>query len=1045
MTLVKVYMTAPCRRPKPQIIEIIMHLKVHSSYTLLGSTAHVRDLVARAKQDGMTALALTDRNNLYGAVTFARECAAAGIQPLIGMTLTVQSPVNVGAKWAQNSAEIVLLARNANGYRNLCRLSSHLQAHPEREARLAAGLSWSLLADHSRDLIAIDGGLSGWIARATHNHAPATAHTIATSFQETFGADAYLGLELRDGEQVIAAELLPLPLVALQPVFCMQRADRQRLPLLAAIDRNCRLAAVPTVALPDGGDATRSLHWLAPSEMAQRFAAYPDALANINHIISLCEACLPSGDPIWPVLALESSADTVIHTQCEQGLLQRFAGDTAMLQIGRKRLTHELALINRYGFAPFFLVVADVVRYAREQAIPVSTRGSVANSLVAYCLAITTVDPLAHDLLFERFLNPARRSLPDIDLDFCSRRRDEVLRYIREKYGEQHVALVATVNTFKHKSAVREVAKAMGYRSAEISRLSKKLPSGWHPDPRRRAKNPIERLLEKTDDPQDRAILKAALPLVGQPTHLSVHPGGVVITPTPLTDILPLQWSPKGFVVTQYDHTDCEQIGLPKLDLLGIRALTVLAESAELIHKHYDPTFSLADIPLDDPVTATTLTRGETVGVFQCESHGAQRTLRQLNARTVRDLAVANAFFKPGPMTGGMADSFIRRYRDEEPVTFLHPTLAKILASTKGVLLFQEQILRIAVEIAGLDWQQANQLRKGMSKFDAPAMHALQTQFVTGCCRVEIGMSEKQAATLWEQVLAFAGYGFNLGHATAYADVSYRSAWLRTHYPAAFLTARLANGGGFYHPAIYIAEARRCGIRVEAPHINHSARGVTLSHSDAGDTIWLGLRQIRDLRRTTIQQIIQHRPFTNLDDLRQRVPMQDKELLHLVRCGATRGLQSTLLQQLAQLERGQSPKESQQMRFAFAAPVNDSERQSAAIPLAQQLAWEIQLLDFPIAIHPLRCITLPDDCLALQAAIQRPKETVVTAGVRLPSWDSSGFLLGDDAIFVRAVFPRSQPQTKPNRWQPVGLEGQWHQDRFGNAAFVVLRWWSLNP
>ncbi|MFN2232152.1 MAG: DNA polymerase III subunit alpha, partial [Anaerolineae bacterium] len=544
----------------------------------------------------------------------------------------------------------------------------------------------------------------------------------------------------------------------------------------------CPLEAVPAAILPDNADARVGLHWLSPAELTAHFAAFPDALARTGEIAQRCTPALPDGAPLWPMLDLpdDQTPTEALVSQAQTGLADRY-GTTPAAAI-QTRLAHELDTINRYGYAPLFLIVADIVRYARARDIPVSTRGSVANALVAYCLGITTVDPIAHNLLFERFLSPARADLPDIDLDFCSRRRDEVLAYVRRTYGEERVALVATISTLQLRSAVREVAKAYGLDETQLQPLLKNLPHGWHP--RHREMRTLDDLLEPFSDLQQREVLRAAYEIVGQPHHLSVHPGGVVITPGPLTDILPVQWSPKGFVITQFDHQDVEALGLPKLDLLGIRALTVLADAADLVRRDYDPAFQLTAIPLEDATTAALLSHGDTVGVFQCESEGARRTLRQLNARTVQDLAVANAFFKPGPATGGLADAFVRRYRGDAPVRFLHPALEPILAPTMGVLLFQEQILRVAVEVAGLSWEQAGYLRRGMSKMDAAEMAPLQQAFEQGCQRQPPegpGFTPQQAQQLWEQVAVFSGYGFNQGHATAYADVSFRSAYLKAH------------------------------------------------------------------------------------------------------------------------------------------------------------------------------------------------------------------------------------------------------------------------
>ena len=445
---------------------------------------------------------------------------------------------------------------------------------------------------------------------------------------------------------------------------------------------------------------------------------------------------------------------------------------------------------------------------------------------MAYCTGITTVDPIEHGLLFERFLNPARANPPDIDLDFCSRRRGTRC-YVTcgTPTAPEHVALVGTVSTMRPQSAVRETGKAYGIGEEEISRVVSLLPHHWHPDPRRRDKRTVEDVLNELADPRLQEIVRVAYTLVGQPDHLSVHPGGVVITPGPLTDVVPVQWAPKGFLITQFEHGDVEAIGLPKMDLLGIRALTVLSDTAEAVRRTH-PGFRIDEIPLDDPATSDILMRGDTIGVFQCESDGAQRTLRKLRAHTVRDLAIANAFFKPGPAMGGMADAFVRRYRGQEAVRYLHPALEPILRDTKGVLIFQEQVLRVAARSgrAGLGAGRSTPPWDGplRRRQDGRVARAVHRRLPPPAAREGSGPLTPSSGTLWEQVMAFAGYGFNQGHATAYADVSYRSAYLKAHWPAAFLCARLADTGGFHHPAVYMAEAVRLGIAVMPPHVNYS-------------------------------------------------------------------------------------------------------------------------------------------------------------------------------------------------------------------------------
>ena len=1179
------------------------HLEVHSHFTLLGATPPVPALVARARGDGMTHLALTDTNALYGAVAFARACREAEIRPIIGMTVTVAEPTppaplpteeggdklpsprrgGVGERSGKRPVSSFCLPKIPSGYRSLCRLSSLIQGSPEREALAARGIGWDELAAHREGLVCLSGGRNGWIERYVRGGEVAAAQLCAGRLAGIFEEDAVLAMELhKPGDEAVAAEVLALgrrlglPTVAVQPVYCLAPEDAPRLRLLASIRANVRFEDAAGVAVsgsaaedaahedarevhmpgsapqqlgtaeaaptPPGRRAwipgplspgkeshnplritagatgnrlaspgeERRLHWLAPAEVATRFARFPQAVAMTAEIAARCGECLPDGRPIWPALKLPAgqTPDEALAALAHAGLTAKFPTSnlqpptsnfqppTSNLQLptsNLQRLSTELTAITTHGYAPLFLVVADIVRHARENDIPVSTRGSVANSLVAYCTGITTVDPIEHGLLFERFLNPARANPPDIDLDFCSRRRDEVLRYVRETYGPERVALIGTVSTMQPQSAVRETGKAYGLPAGQIDRLVGMLPHRWHPDPRRRDRRTADDVLAALDDPLEREVVRLAYALVGQPDHLSVHPGGVVIAPGPLTDVLPVQWAPKGFLITQFEHADVEALGLPKMDLLGIRALTVLADTAEWVRRDRDPAFRLAGIPLDDPATAGLIARGETIGVFQCESDGAQRTLRKLKARTVADLAIANAFFKPGPAMGGMAAAFVRRYRGEEPVAYLHPALSPILGPTKGVLIFQEQILRLAREIAGLTWAQADQLRRGMSHFGADQMTAIREQFVAGCRRpppAGPAFTLAQANTLWEQVMPFAGYGFNQGHATAYADVSFRSAYLKAHYPAEFLCARLADYGGFHHPAVYIAEAVRLGIGVRPPHVNFSGEAFTLANqrisestnqrisesanqendadSPSADSpfadspfadspfadspfadspfadspfadspfadspsaiLYMGLGQVRDLRQSAVAAILRERdrgPFTGLRDLLRRVELRPKEIDHLIRCGALDGLAESRAALLA--EAGQVRHAGAgQMTFEFAGPEVPAET------LRQRWDWEAELLGLPVSAFADPLALVRDRLPAHGSLAELPDSRgrpVTVAGVRLPGWTGGqGFFLSDGTMFV--IVKGDKAAKSPAAWQPLSVRGRWIGDGWG--------------
>jgi len=1076
------------------------HLQVHSHYTLLGGTASVVELAQRAASDGLTHLALTDTNALYGAVAFTRACQEAGVQPITGMTVTVALPGDLDVHIPDGPLPgcLVLLATGPAGYRSLCRLSSLIQGDPDRKVRAARGVALEDLSAHREGLLCLGGGRMGWGERLLRGGDARSARRYITRLAAIYGEEnVYLSLELHRPEDLaVAREVealarsLGLPTVAVQPVYCLSPRDVPRLKLLAAINLNCPLEAVPAAALLDGGDPDVALHWLGPQEMVERYAAFPEALAQAGEVAIRCEPALPDGRTIWPAIDLPEgqTADEALVELARAGLVERYG--PAPEPGVRERLERELAAINRYGYAPLFLIVADIVRFARQADVPVSTRGSVANSLVAYCTRITTVDPIAHDLLFERFLSPARADVPDIDLDFCSRRRDEVLEYVRHKYGEERVSLVATVSTMRTRSAVRETAKAYGLSEERIKRLVARLPRRWRRAPGQRGTGTVEEALAAArsaeeggiDDGVLEEVIREAFAIKGQPHHLSVHPGGVVITPGPLTDVLPVQWATKGFLITQFDHQDVEALGLPKLDLLGVSALTVLADAAQLVRRDHDPGFRLDDIPLDDPETSDLLAQGEAVGVFQCESVGARSTLRKLKARTVHDLAVANAFFKPGPATGGMARSFVRRYRGEEEAAYLHPALASILAPTQGVLIFQEQILRVAREIAGLSWEEAGYLRRGMSKMDPDEMARMEARFVQGCQRPlpqGPGFTEEQARRLWEQVRVFSGYGFNQGHATAYADVSYQMAYLKAHWPAAFFCARLANWGGFHHPAVYMAEALRLGVEIRPPHVNHSGRRFALAWEGKQAVLWMGLGQVRDLRRAAARAIVaerKRRPFADLRDLLQRVSLQPKETTHLIQCGALDGLgesRTALLTEAEDVERAGS---ALQMSL-----FEDGDWGRAVAPesLAQRLGWERKLLGYPVSglREPLKLAAsrLPEH-VSLRRLQELPGMLVAVAGVRLPGWTGrEGFFLWDGETWAIArassrwrspAVPRGGPRhhtvgaiattggrrpygmgegrEKPAPWEPVVLRGRWVGDEWGTYWLQVEGWRSVD-
>jgi DNA polymerase III subunit alpha len=1033
----------------PLMVDVVTftHLSVRSHYSFLGSTASVQALVDHAQEDSMTHLALTDEAGLHGAVAFASACRKSDIHPIIGMIAPIQPPENfrMSEREQIQPGQLVFIAKNPAGYRSLCRLTNKLQAHHDREDRLSRGLHFDDLRANREGLICLTGGRRGWLYHAINANDEQLALRLITRLATVFGSDnVFLSLELHNENHLAIAHQIThlgsrfgLGTVAVHPVYCLSPDKAPILKLLTAIKHNNTLSDIQPHLLPDGGDKNITLHWQSTAEISDRYSAFPGALTQINNIISQCDYPLPGGKTIWPSIELPDgqTPDQALAELCSSGLVDLYGEPPSSKPA--QRLKDELAAVQRSGFAPLFLIVADIARFAREAGVPTGSRGSVANSLVAYCARITNVDPVANHLLFERFLSPGRTDLPDIDLDFCSRRRDEILEYVRATYGPDHVALVGTINKLRLRSAVRETAKAYGLDTNAINKLIKKLPRRYHPGSRHIHPTTTE-IISSLDDPHWQKVVEQASQIVGLPHHMGVHPGAVVITPTHLADFLPLQWATKGFLTTQYDFRDIEKIGLPKLDLLGISALTVMADAADLVRQHHNGSFKLENIPGNDPATGDLISRSDTIGIFQCESQGARGTLRKLKARSIRDLAVANAFFKPGPATGGMAAAFVRRYRGEESVRFLHPSLEPILGTTSGVLLFQEQILRIAREIAGLSWEGAGALRRGMSKMHSREMEGIKVSFIQGCQRLSPEGPEltlEQAERLWGQVVAFSGYGFNQGHATAYAAVSYRMAYLKTYWPAAYMCARLGNHGGFHHPAVYMAEAIRLGIEIRPPHINHSLKRFTLEWEDSTPTIWMGLDQVRQLRRTTIKIIIHQRkiaPFSDLLDFLQRGNLQPREITNLILCGALDGLGPSRSSLLSEAKEANIRHNPLQLPLFAQQPLNQ-ETYTADTP-QEKATWELKILGYPVSTlqKPLYgIVNNQPEVVPLSKLHVYAQHTKLAAGVRIPGWTGGkGFYLWDGDTWIIARLPDQLPS--PEIWKPMVFRGRYMCDEWGS-------------
>jgi len=865
------------------------HLRLHSCYSFLEGLPTPGQLAQAGRDLGMPALALTDHLSLAGAVEFYLACQQAGVKPIIGLEVELAFKPGSSATAAPRRGSLALLAMELSGWSSLCRLVSTLLLAPEK---YPAGICPpELLQKHSSGLLCL-AGVSGL--------EEADAALLLTSLQNSFPGRLYVELQRYVPEDTRTTRLvsdlalrLGLPTVATQSIYYLTPGQDALQRTLAAIRLNTSLKR-----LPAGAAAPPGACFLSQVDMEAHFADLPGSLSIIEEIAGRCQLQLPLGVPHFPQVPLPPglTAIELLRQKAWAGAQRLYGAITPEIE---QRLVHELGTIGERGYEVIFLIMEELIQYAHQAGVPVSSRGSAASSLVAHCLGITSPDPLRLNLYFERFLNPARATPPDIDTDLCSRRREGVIQHVFETYGRQRVAMVGTVNRFRPRSALGAVAKAHGLSPKEAHTLTAALPYFFHPgmldedDPL--VKDPYAELKEQYPSPRYQAIFQQASSLLGLPRHLGMHPGGVVITPGPLNDLVPVQPSgTKGITITQFDLEPLERLGLVKIDLLGIRGLTVLGDVADAICSWRQTEYSssldvLETVPLDDPETAALVGRCATIGCFQIESPGMRATLRDIQAHSVDDLMAALALYRPGPLKGGLRDAYVRRHKGEEPVNHLHPALAPLLDDTFGVILYQEQVLRIAHELAGMGLAESDLLRRAMSHFDpGKQMQTLQEHFISGAGE-KSGVPPEVAARLWEMMAAFSGYGFPKAHAASYALVSWRSAWCKAHFPAEFMAAVLANWGGYYSQRIYLSEAHRMGLVVRPPHINHARREFSVVYPQGEHVLYMGLDQVRDLTRRTQETILSQRPFSSVADFLARADPRPQEAENLVRAGGLEG------------------------------------------------------------------------------------------------------------------------------------------------------------
>lgn len=976
-----------------------IHLTTHSAYSLQEGLTLPSDLAQAARASGMPALGLTDHRTLTGSIEFVHACHEAGIQPVLGLEVDLPDD------------KLALLAVSMAGWTNLCRLSSALALRDEPEAVC----TFDLLAEHITDLIAIGSG----------DAADAQLGTL----KELFPGHMYLSIQnpARGLPTVNRARKLGVPLVATQSVYYLTPEQESLQRTLAAI----RLIQ-PLSKLSDQDVAPAGAYFTSAKEMESRFRHFPAALSATQEIAERCKFDLPLGVAHMPTVPLPpgKSAAQVLRQKAENGAQKLYGSITPEIQA---RLDHEIEVIARMGFEPIFLIVEDLLNFARATGVPYSSRGSAASSLVAHCLGITSPDPLRLNLYFERFLNPARSTPPDIDTDLCSNGRSSVIQHVFETFGAERVAMVATINRYRPRSALGDVAKAHEIEPTRVREMVTKLPySFWarfeENEEGSLPPSPFADLRVAYPAPAHQKVFDEAEAILKLPRHLSVHPGGVIVAPGPLTDLVPVTHSgSKDTVITQFDLESVEALGLVKIDLLGIRGLTVLGDVADFIQEsqpqRYATRLSVLDsTPQDDEATANRIESGQTIGCFQIESPGMRSTLREIHARNEDDIMAALALYRPGPLSGGLKDAFVRRFKGQEKVLHLHPALAPVLDETFGVILYQEQVLKIAHELAGFSLAEADMLRRAMSHFDpGKRMQELQHKFVSEAyaqSNVPIETGER----VWEMMAAFAGYGFPKAHAASYASVAWRSAWCKTYFPAEFMAAVLANWGGYYSQRVYLSEARRMGLLVRPPHVNYSGRNFVVCREP--QALYMGLDQVKDLTRGTIERIMRRRPFSTLEDFLARADPRPQEAENLAKVGALEGL-GIIPAILSRLQSASSRKKTggtwhagQMSLFGW----NENERDDWST--IHKMDAQNELLGVSMEAHPLEMVI--DKISAARAistidAASRIGQRVTVAGVRQTSHrsrtakgESMMFLTIEDLSGVLDVifFPDAYRQAK---------------------------------
>lgn len=873
---------------------MFVHLHVHTEYSLLDGAARIKDVIEKACQLGMPAVAITDHGNMYGVVDFYKEAKKKGIKPLLGCEVYVAPRSRFQKEQGRDDYRyhLVLLAKNIEGYRNLMKLvtASYLEGFYYKPR-----VDRELLSRHSKGLIALSACKAGEIPVLLLAGKDDKAHETALWYREVFGPGNFY-LELQDHglaeQKELNQKLLKLgeetdiPLVVSNDVHYLERGDAEAHDVLLCIQTGKTVEDEKRLKF-EGSE----FYFKSEEEMRQTFADFPSAVFdNTVKIAEQIELAFEFGRMYLPPYEIPSSysgAEEYLKALCYKGLEQKYPELNPEV---KSRLDYELSVIEQMGFAGYFLIVWDFVRFAHEHDILVGPgRGSAAGSLVAYALSITNIDPLRYNLLFERFLNPERVTMPDIDIDFCYEQRDEVIRYVVEKYGEDKVAQIITFGTMAARLAVRDVGRALNFSYGETDRIAKMIPfePGMTIQKALEMNKELQELYDR--DERYRFLIDTSLAVEGLPRHSSTHAAGVVIAGDPLVEHVPLQKTPDGSVVTQFPMGTLEELGLLKMDFLGLRTLTIMGEAVRQVNscREGEKKLQLTSIPLDDIKTFALLSQGDTAGVFQLESSGMRSVLRELKPGKFEDIIAVVALYRPGPME--QIPVFIENKHGMRPIKYLHPELEPVLKETYGVMIYQEQIMEVASRMAGFTLGQADLLRRAIGKKKKEILDEQRIIFIKGV--VEKGYDKKLGEELYDLIVKFASYGFNKSHAAAYALIAYQTAYLKANHPLEFMAALLTGVvSSSEKVALYIAECRRKGIKILPPDVNESDINFSVVGSNS---IRFGLAAVKNVGKGAIEAILETRSregnFTCLHDFCSKVDLRTcnrKVLESLIKSGA---------------------------------------------------------------------------------------------------------------------------------------------------------------